>query len=393
MRLAHFDPFSGASGDMVLGALADVGADVAALEGKLRDALPFGVSLRAEKVARMGLAGTKIHVAVDEERPPRRNLGDIVGILSAGDIPGRVRDGAARTFRALAEAEARVHGTGIDEVHFHEVGAGDALVDILGAHWALDALGVERITCGPVPVGSGTVACAHGELPVPAPATAELLRGVPLRESAAAGELTTPTGAALAVTLAESFGPVPAMTLSAVGYGFGARDEGPCPNALRVFIGEATGAAAREDVVVLETTVDDMPGEWAGYLVDLLHRAGALEVTTAAVGAKKSRPAVRIAVVAAPADASRLAETILRETTTFGVRMRAEERLVLAREAREVETAYGAVRVQVGRLGDEVVQVSPEYEDCARAAGSAGVPLKSVYEAALAAARAALGGA
>lgn len=387
MRAAHFDPFSGASGDMVLGALADAGGDLAGLEGALARALPFDVSLKTERVVRRGLAGTRVEVRADEARAPHRALRDLLGILAAADLPPPVRELSERTFRALGRAEAAVHGTTVEEVRFHEIGAADTLVDVIGAHWLLERLGARRVTCGPVAVGSGTVVAAHGELPVPAPATAELLRNVPLMGSSSSGELTTPTGAALLVTLAESFGPVPPMRVSAVGYGFGAREGGAVANALRVFLGEAEVHPGEEGVAVIETTVDDMPGEWLGRLFETLTGHGALEVSTTPVGMKKSRPGVRVTVVARERDARGLAEALLRETTTFGVRLRTERRLVLDREHVEVRTPWGEVRVKVGRLAGEVLQAAPEYEDCARVADPAGVPLKEVYEAALAAYR------
>ncbi|MHC5054747.1 MAG: nickel pincer cofactor biosynthesis protein LarC [Planctomycetota bacterium] len=390
MRAAHFDPFSGASGDMVLAALADAGADVAGLAEVLGHALPFGVELGPERLVRRGIAGTRVQVRVREDHPPHRGLSDLLAVLDAADVPAPVAEASARTFRALAEAEAAVHGTTPDEVHFHEIGAGDTLVDVIGAHWLLNSLGVERATSGPVAVGSGTVTISHGEMPLPAPATAKLLEGLPVRPGANRGELTTPSGAAILRTSCARFGAVPAMTVERVGYGFGEREGTSAPNALRVFVGDALGEAdgALEEVAVLETTVDDMPGEWVGRLFESLARAGALEVSTAPVGMKKSRPGVRVTVVAGPDDARDLAEALLRETTTFGVRIRTESRLALDRERVQVETPWGAVRVKVGRLGGEELQCAPEYEDVKRAAEAGGVTLARVHEAALAAYRA-----
>ncbi len=434
MRAVHFDPFSGASGDMVLGALADAGAsddaalaEIAALEGALASTLPFDVSLAAKRVVRRGIAGTRVEVVCKEAHAPHRGLGDLLDILAAADLPPRVRELSERTFRALAAAEAAVHGTTVDEVRFHEIGAADTLVDVIGSHWLIEKLCCSRgrglrppadppcgtarersvfesractsarVTSGPVAVGSGTVVAAHGELPVPAPATAELLKDVPLRGSSSSGELTTPTGAALLVTLAQSFGPMPPMKVAAIGYGFGSRQDGPGPNALRVFVGEAAegpsggpspGSVPGEDeVAVIETTVDDMPGEWLGRLFETLSGQGALEVSTTPVGMKKSRPGVRVTVIAHASDARGLAEALLRETTTFGVRLRTERRIVLDREFVEAQTRWGGVRVKIGRLAGELIQVVPEYEDCARLADSEGVPIKDVYEEALAAYR------
>ncbi len=387
MRMAHFDPFAGSSGDMVLAALADAGAGLDDLAEVLGRALPFGVELRTERVVRRGIAGTHVDVRVEEEHPPHRGLADLLAILEAGELPRRVSERAARTFRALAEAEAAVHGTTPDEVHFHELGAGDTLVDVIGAHWLLHSMAVERATSGPVAVGSGTVTIAHGEMPLPAPATAKLLEGLPVRPGVNEGELTTPTGAAILKTSCVSFGAVPAMTIERVGYGFGTRKGTAAPNALRVFLGEGAAAdeGAFEEVAVLETTVDDMPGEWVGRLFESLHGQGALEVSTTAVGMKKSRPGVRVTVVAGPDDARLLAEALLRETTTFGVRMRTERRFTLRREHVKVETPWGAVRVKVGRLGGEELHCAPEYEDVRRVAEAARVPLARVHEAALAA--------
>jgi len=392
MRAAHFDPFAGASGDMVLAALADAGGDLDDLAEALSRALPFGVELAPERLVRRGLAGTYARVRVAEDHPPHRGLSALLAILDAADLPGPVAEASARTFRALAEAEAAVHGVPVEKVHFHEVGAGDTLVDVIGAHWLLDSMGIEQVTSGPVAVGSGTVEISHGTMPLPAPATARLLMGLPVRAGANEGELTTPTGAAILRSSSSAFGGFPALTVERVGYGFGTRHGTAGPNALRVFVGETSGVgghdAALEEVAVLETTVDDMPGEWIGRLFETLHDRGALEVSTVPVSMKKSRPGVRVMVLARPGEERSLAEALLRETTTFGVRIRTERRLAVAREHVEVETPWGAVRVKVGTLGEEEVQASPEYEDVRRAAEGGGVTLARVHEAALAAYRA-----
>jgi uncharacterized protein (TIGR00299 family) protein len=390
MRVAHFDPFAGASGDMVLAALADVGADLDGLAETLGRALPFNVTLEPERVVGRGIAGTRVRVRVAEDHPPHRSLASLLSILDAVHLPAPVAEASARTFRVLAEAEAAVHGMPVEDVHFHEIGAGDTLVDVIGAHWLLNSMGIERVTSGPVAVGSGLIEISHGKMPLPAPATAKLLEGLALRRGPNPGELTTPTGAAILKTTCASFGDFPAMTVEHVGYGFGSREGTAAPNALRIFTGEAAPEAdgSLEDVAILETTVDDMPGEWIGRLFESLSRAGALEVSTTPVGMKKSRPGVRVTVVAKPDDARALAEALLRETTTFGVRIRSEQRLALEREHVEVETSWGMVRVKVGRLGSEEVQASPEYEDVARIAEAGGVTLARVHEAALAAYRA-----
>jgi uncharacterized protein (TIGR00299 family) protein len=383
VRVLHFDPFAGASGDMVLGALADAGAEVGAIGERLKEILPFELSLETAKVVRRGIAGTHADVRIHEHHAPHRGLHDLLHVLEGAALPDVVRERSERTFRLLAEAEARVHGKPADEIHFHEVGAGDTLVDVIGSHLAIHDLGVNRITCGTVAVGSGTVLCAHGELPVPAPATAEILKGVPIGGTSATGELTTPTGAALLVTLAESFGGTPRMATERIGYGFGTRDDGPMPNALRVFLGRAEVALGEGEVVVLETTVDDMSGEVAGYVFDALFKAGALDVTTVPAGMKKSRPGTRITVIGEPADERRLAEVMFRETTTFGIRVRVEKRLVLERRVQRVVTQWGEVGVKIGRMGESDVQAAPEYEDCRRIADASGVSLRRVQQAAL----------
>jgi uncharacterized protein (TIGR00299 family) protein len=376
---------------MILGALIDVSAaadaTTRALEADLGALMPFGIRLLRERLARHGVTGTRITVEIGEENPPCRRLADILGILSNGSLDPAVRAGAEKTFRALAEAEAEVHGTSAEEVHFHEIGAGDSLVDVIGAHVLVRRMGVERVTCGAVPAGSGTVETAHGTLPVPAPATVKLLEGLSVSGLCVEGEAVTPTGAALLRTLTtEPRGnSIPPMTVTGSGLGFGAREGAAFPNALRIIVGESCPSEGRlETVTVLETTVDDMPGEWAGDLFEVLAEAGALEVSTTPVGMKKSRPGVRLTVVARSADAPRLAEILVRESTTFGVRMRTEQRLALSRRTCAVETPWGEVGVKIGMLRGDIVQVSPEYEDCRRVATRAGVPLKKVYESAVA---------
>ena len=384
MRAIHFDPFSGASGDMILGALADVGADLGAIERQLASFLPFEIRLSAESCENRGITGTRAVVEAKEHHPPHRGLHDLLHILEGADVPPPVAAASEKTFRLIAQAEADVHGTTPDKVHFHEIGAGDTLIDVIGAHLAIHQLGIGRATSGAVAVGSGTIKCAHGVLPVPAPATAEILEGVPIRDSIAEAELTTPTGAALLVTLCDAFAAPSIVTYERVGYGFGTRDPGPLPNALRVFLGEAAGEANRDEVAVLETTVDDMSGELVGQLMETLFAAGALDVATTPASMKKNRPAIRVTVIARPDDERVLAETILRQSTTFGVRLRREGRVVLERRTETVATPWGEVRVKIGALGGEDVQVSPEFDDCKRVADAACVPLKDVMREAAA---------
>ena len=292
---------------------------------------------------------------------------------------------ALAVFRRLAEAEARVHGSTAEKVHFHEVGAVDAIVDIFGVCAGLEMLGVERVVASPLPMGSGYVDAAHGRLPVPAPAVVELMQGFPVRSCDEEGELTTPTGAALAVTLADAFGPMPPMVIEKVGYGAGAREGKRVPNVLRLILGQPAGAGTAEaDVVwLLEANVDDASGETLGAATQALFEAGALDVWLVAATMKKGRPGVVLACLAAEGLVAAVEEAIFRETPTFGVRRSAVERTKLAREHATVQTAFGPVRVKVGRRGGRVVTASPEYEDCRRLAAERGVGFREVYAAAV----------
>lgn len=383
MNTAYFDCFSGASGDMIVGALIDAGAS---LEG-LRDALSrlnvAGYAISASKITKQALAATRFEVTVESADQPHRHLRDIVAILESSDLGDRVKQHAIRVFQRLAEAEAQVHGTDVNAVHFHEVGAVDAIVDVVATVSALDQLQVQRVICSPICVGSGTVQCDHGVLPVPAPATAVLLRGQPIAECDEPGELTTPTGAALLTTLAESFGPLPSMTIRTVGYGAGTRDGVHRPNVLRVILGDPSPAGSTDEVVVLETAVDDTTGEAVGHCLERLFDAGALDAYCLPIYMKKSRPGLLLTVLSSVAEADRLEAVIFAETTTFGVRRYRARRTKLDREHRDVDTPWGRVRVKIGRRGRDVVTVAPEYEDCRRVAADSRVALRDVLNAAL----------
>lgn len=392
MNIAYLDCFSGVAGDMVLGALLDAGWPAAALlELPARLGLP-GVQVTWERVVRHGLQGALVRVNVGPDAPRKhRHLRHIRDIIQRASLPGDAAASALRVFTRLAEAEAKVHGTDIEKVHFHEVGADDAIVDIVGACLGLQALGVARVVCSPIPTGYGTVTCDHGVMPVPAPATAELLRGVPLARVDEAQELTTPTGAALVTTLAEGFGPPPAMQITHIGYGAGTRENRARPNLLRVLVGTPAAAPGGADdlesdeVVVLEAQLDDAPGQVVAHAMDRLLAAGALDVFLVPIGMKKGRPGHLLTVLARPAHADRCTDLLLTETTTFGVRRHTCERRKLPRELVPVETPLGPIRVKVGRRGERVVQAWPEYEDCVAAAQQHSVPLKDVQQAALAA--------
>jgi uncharacterized protein (TIGR00299 family) protein len=373
---------------MFLGALVDAGLPPADLEADLAKLGLKEYTLAAERVKRGGIAGTKVdvHVAAGS---PRRGPREVAAVIRASGLAEPVKAKALAVFERLAAAEAKVHGEPIDHVHFHEIGAVDALVDVVGTCAGLARLGVERLVSSPVAVGQGHVRGAHGLLPVPAPATAELLTGVPLLPSEEQAELTTPTGAALLVTLAESFGPMPAMTVRCVGYGAGTRQNKTLPNLLRVVIGDTASLAPGDEMWVIETNLDDVTGEVVGYLCERLFAAGAADVYTTAIQMKKNRPGVLVSAIAPLAAVPAVEAALFAESTTFGVRRYAVARSILDREHVEVATEHGTVRVKVGRREGIVLSAAPEYEDCRRLAEAQGVPLKAVYATAMDAYRAA----
>lgn len=395
-RIAYLDPFAGASGDMLLGALLDAGWPLEALQA-LVDSLGIpGVTIRAARVEKRGLAG--MHVRVDApEAQPLRHPADLLAIIDRADAPQTVRARAAAVITRLAEAEARVHGLAVDDVHFHEIGAVDTLVDVLGGVAGLAALGAERIVSGPLPWSGGTVRIAHGLFPAPPPAVAALLEGFPVTGVDVQGEMVTPTGAALITGLAEAFGPPPAMIVRRVAYGAGTRDWPDRPNLLRLVLGDALDAAGTVDgadggivtetLTVLACNLDDMVAEWYGPLVEAAFRAGALDVWLTPAQMKKGRPAVIVEVLCRPVDTPRLRDLLFRQTTTLGVREHSVTRRALPRETRTVRTPYGEVRIKIGRPGDGPPKLAPEHDDCAARAAEHGVSVREVWLAAVQAAQ------
>jgi len=368
---------------MALGALVDAGCELSQIESHLRQ-LPLDEwKISAAKVRRKGLTATQVTVEFHESRH-HRSLSHILELLSQGALPARVQKRASAIFERLGEAEARVHGIPVEEVHFHEVGAVDAIVDIAGVSAGLELLGVDAMVCSALNVGGGRVQTEHGILPVPAPATADLLRGAPTYSTGIDRELVTPTGAAIVATLASRFGAQPAITVEAVGCGAGAADLAEQPNVLRLFVGEAAEERAGESgvgsVVVLETNVDDMNPQIYGYFVDRALAAGALEVFSTPALMKKNRPGQLLTVLCEPAAEEALTKLIFQETTTLGVRRFVAERRILGRELVTVETAFGPIRMKVARQNDRMLNAAPEYEDCRRIAAERNVPLKRVLE-------------
>jgi uncharacterized protein (TIGR00299 family) protein len=382
--LAYLDCSSGISGDMALAALIDAGA---ALE-RINDALGSlglpGCRLTTEEVKRGGFRALKARVEADPESV-LRHLGEITARIDAGRLNPRQKQWAKRIFAKLAEAEAKVHGTTVEEVHFHELGAADSIADVVGAAVGFDLLGVERLLASPVPVGSGRISTAHGPCSVPAPATAELLRSIPLAGGEVEGELTTPTGAAILAALADGFGPLPAMTIRRIGCGAGDREFPQLPNILRLFLGDSaeTSFGECDQVCQLETNLDDLSGELIGYCFDRLRDAGAVEVFTTPAGMKKSRPGVLLTVLCRPADAARIEELLFRETSTLGVRRSLVTRRILPRRPHAVSTPFGLVEGKISRLPGGSLRFAPEYESCRRLAQEQHRPLNEIYHAAL----------
>ena len=385
MKLAYFDCFSGISGDMTLGALLDAGCDLEQLRANLRGLQVPGWELSAEKVWKNGVAATYVRVKTEDQQK-HRPLSAILQILRDSNLASPVRDRSSAIFQKLGEAEARVHGVPIEKIHFHEVGAVDAIVDIVGVCIGFHALGIEKFACSPLNVGGGTVKMAHGVLPVPAPATANLLQGKPTYSNGVQRELVTPTGAAIVATLCDSFGPQPSMSVSAIGYGAGATDLEGQPNVLRIMVGEAaekTVPGYDQEITVIEANLDDMNPQIYGYFQEKALAAGALDVFTTPVQMKKNRPGTLLTVLCHPADARTLMSLIFAETTTFGVRTHAAQRRVLPREFVKVTTSFGEVRVKLSRVNGRILHVAPEYDDCRKLAEEKNVPLQRVINEAL----------
>jgi uncharacterized protein (TIGR00299 family) protein len=383
VRLGYFDCFSGIAGDMTLAALVDAGVDRRAIQQAV-GSLGLPGELTFETVRRGGFRATYTKVIAPDEHV-HRHWHHIESIIDKGSLTARQQDLAKRIFLKLGEAEARVHGTELAKIHFHEVGAVDSIVDIVGSAVGLDLLGVDRFEASPVPTGRGWVKAAHGRMPLPAPATAELLRGVPLAESMVEGELTTPTGAAIVSTIAEKFGPLPPLTIESIGLGAGTKELTGQANILRLFVGTVELPAASDRVWVLETNLDDVPGEVVGYAMTKLLEAGALDAFVTPIQMKKNRPGVMVSVLCDEGKIPVLEDLLFRETTTLGIRRYPVSRHKLKRQSIEVVTALGPVKGKLGWLGERPPTFSPEYDDCARVAAAAAVPLREVYEAAHAA--------
>jgi len=380
MTIAYFDCFSGISGDMTLGALVDAGVSIDFLRSELEKLNLTGYEITALKVMRSGVSATKVHVCVEEKEQPSRHLSDIRTIIEASSLSSQVKQKSIRIFERLAEAEAKVHGTTRDKVHFHEVGAVDAIVDIVGSVIGFEKLGITEMAASAINLGSGTIKTAHGILPVPAPATVELLKGIPSYGSLVPFELTTPTGAVLLSSLASSFGPMPQMSVDRIAYGAGGKDIEGRPNVLRLMMGKTVADCDEDTSIVIETNIDDMNPQVYDYLIEKLMDLGAQDAYLTPIIMKKGRPAVLLSVLTDRSKTDVLVDTIFRETTSIGVRIQEKGRRKLTREIREIETLYGKVRTKISRQGDEILTVTPEYDDCRRIASEKNIPLKAVMD-------------
>jgi pyridinium-3,5-bisthiocarboxylic acid mononucleotide nickel chelatase len=385
MKCAYFDCFSGISGDMTLGALLDAGVSVEHLRAELQGLNLPGWELSAEKVWKNGMAATYAKVLA-QDTTTHRSLSTILSLIGKSALATAVKNRAASIFQKLGEAEAAVHDAPLEKIHFHEVGAIDAIIDIVGACIGFAALGIESFGCSPLNVGGGTAKMAHGVLPVPAPATARLLLGKPTYSNGIQKELVTPTGAAIVTTLCSNFGPQPSMTVNSIGYGAGTADLEGQPNVLRLMVGETAekrSAAESETIRVLEANLDDMNPQIYGYFLEKALAAGALDVFSTPVQMKKNRPGMLVTVLCKPEDEPKFHEMLFAETTTLGVRTYTAERRVLARQWESVHTSFGDVRIKVARLNGHIRQASPEFEDCRKLAEAKNVPLQRVMDEAM----------
>jgi uncharacterized protein (TIGR00299 family) protein len=379
-KTAYFDCFSGISGDMIIGALLDAGADFNTLRTELAKLGLSNYDLATRKVSKQNIAATRFDV-IDTGQTAYRHLKDLVSIVADSDLAPDIQKRAKNIFLKIATAEAKIHNQPLEKVHFHEIGAVDTIIDVVGALVCLKLLNIEKIFCSKLNVGSGFVEFSHGRYPVPAPATAEILKGVPIYATDIRAELVTPTGAAIISEITTTFGDMPDMIAESIGYGAGGR-ELPQPNVLRVFVGEqdATSGLGHDGISVIETNIDDMNPQLYEAVIDKLFQQGALDVYLTNIMMKKSRPGIKLTVLANIGEESKLSQVIFRETSSIGVRIRQERRIKLQREIKTVETRFGKVNFKITKLGDQTVNSTPEYEDCKRIAAENRIPLKQVYQ-------------
>ncbi len=380
MRVCYLDCFSGISGNMFLGALIDIGLPKSIILEELAKLRVEPIDIEVKRNERMRIHGTHVKVRVREGDCPQRSYREIKRMIEESSLDQAVKERSLDIFHRLASAEAKIHGEQIDEVHFHEIGALDSIVDVVGAAVGVNYLAIEQVFSSRIPVGSGFVQGQHGRLPVPAPATLEILRGIPIYSSSQNEELVTPTGAAILTSLATGFGDIPEMKIENLGYGVGDKVFEKIPNVLRIILGEVEGPWGGDRVWVVETDIDDMSSEIYGYLMEKLPEAGALDMTFTPIQMKKNRPGITIKILCHEAEVDMIVDTLFRESTSIGARLYPVHRAKLSRRIEEVETKYGPVRVKVSTdHKGRIINIMPEYEDCKRIAKSKGVPLKEVY--------------
>jgi uncharacterized protein (TIGR00299 family) protein len=379
MKIAYLDCFSGVSGDMFVGSLLDAGLPFEELKRALSGLNLEGYTIAATKEGRNNIFGTRFHVSLTEKDQKARHLKDIKEIITSGDIPLAVVEKCISIFEKLATIEGKIHHISPDEIHFHEVGAVDSIIDIVGSVVGMHLLGIEKLFVSRMPVGKGIITSAHGKIPLPSPATIALLEGVPIYDSGQEVEMVTPTGAALITSLCSSFGPMPSMIIERVGYGVGSRTLAEKPNLLRILIGNEVDKQRSETVVVLESNLDDMSPELLGYLMDTLFDAGAKDVTFSHIQMKKNRPGIQLQVIGRPEDMDRLRNIIFKESTTLGIRFTYSQRTVLKREELMVESPWGKMRVKKVMNQDGNTALLPEYEECRRVAKANNCALRDVY--------------
>jgi uncharacterized protein (TIGR00299 family) protein len=379
MKIAYLDCFSGISGDMFIGALIDAGFPIEELRKALRSLPLEGYTLEITREERNHLFGTRFKVKVSGDPQPHRRLSHIRDLLLAGNLRPSVRDKSIAIFESIAVEEGKIHGCPAEEVHFHEVGAVDSIVDIVGSVLGMEYLGIVTTCASSLPLGSGFVETAHGRIPLPAPATVALLKGIPVHGSGLMEELVTPTGAALLKGLVHSFGSLPPMAIEKVGYGVGSRNLADRPNLLRVLIGQEQGGANEETVVILESNLDDTNPEWLGFLMERLFEAGALDVVFFPGYMKKNRPAVLVHVMGKPLHKDQLMNILFSESTTLGVRFHYTQRRILERSFAEIDSPWGRMKVKKVFRPDGSIYLLPEFEECRRIAKERGIPLRDVY--------------
>ena len=383
LRAAYFDCYSGISGDMILGAMVDLGVDIKEIRKALKKVDLEGYKLHSKKIQRNGLASTQITVETKklkkQHSPSHRSFSDIRKLISQSKLTSTVKSNSIEIFKRIAKVEAQIHNTTIQKIHFHEIGGTDSIVDIVGGVWAIESLNLDTIISSPLNVGEGFIDCAHGRLPVPAPATLKLLKGIPVFSNGVKAELTTPTGAAMIGFYAEKFESIPTMTITSEGYGAGSRVIPSLPNLLRVLVGNIT-IGKTNNLVMIETNIDDMNPEIFETVMESLFSAGALDVYFSAIVMKKNRPATKISVLAECGIREKLSKILLTETSSFGVRFYSVDRLILDREIKKLKTPYGLIKIKLGKLDGKIVQASPEFEDCKKLSRAKKLPAKKIYD-------------